>query len=361
MGGDSEIIGGGRLVAASHCQATALLLENGPQSAGAEQPAVREPVFPRGSLLDPHKKKIDALLAKYPDLSAVRILEELRKDPDGYRGQITVVRQYVRQVRPTRQRVYQEVFYEPAQAMQVDWGCCGHVRVGNTTRKVSVCVAVLCYSRLLYLEFCLSQRKAEFYRALVHALEFFGGSPRQIIFDNLGSAVVNGVGRQACLHPEFLALCGHYYLEPIACQGRDPESKGVVEASVGYIKRNALQGRDEELTCWQDYTALAIRWREETANVRDHQTTRERPVDRFQRERTLLRSLTWPSFDTDEVVPAAVSSHARVRFDGNRYSVPPALVRRRATAMVRAMRRRCACSSKGKKWPVTHAAMNDSS
>ena len=39
-------------------------------------------------------------------------------------------------------------------------------------------VAVLCYSRLCYVEFCLSQRKAEFYRALVHALRFFGGSPR---------------------------------------------------------------------------------------------------------------------------------------------------------------------------------------
>ena len=60
--------------------------------------------------------------------------------------------------------------YEPAQAMQVDWGECGRVQVGATTRKVSVFVAVLCYSRLLFIEFTLSQRKAEFYRGLVNAL-----------------------------------------------------------------------------------------------------------------------------------------------------------------------------------------------
>ena len=73
--------------------------------------------------------------------------------------------------------VYQEVNYSQAQAMQVDWGTCGCVQVGDTIRKVSVFVAVLCYSRLMFIEFTLSQRKAEFYRGIVNALHFFGGSP----------------------------------------------------------------------------------------------------------------------------------------------------------------------------------------
>jgi len=289
---------------------------------------------PRGSILDPFKPKIDALLAKYPELSAVRVLEEIRKEPDGYRGQVSVVRQYLRQVRPDRRRVYQEVHYEPGQALQVDWGECGSVQVGATKRKVSVFVAALCYSRLLFIEFTLSQRKAEFYRSLVHALEFFGGSPRQIIFDNLKAAVLNGSGRQACLHPEFLALCGHFYLEPIACPRRDPESKGLVEASVRYVKGNALAGRDDELSRFEDYVRLGATWRDGVANVRLHQTTKERPLDRFEKERSLLRPLPVLAFDTDEVVSAVVNSHARVHFDGNRYSVPADLARK--TVMVRA-------------------------
>jgi transposase len=300
------------------------------QALALEQP-LAGPVLSRGSRLDPYKAKIDALLAKYPDLSAVRVHEEIARGPDGYTGSAITVRRYVRLIRPARGRVYQEVHYEPAQAMQVDWGECGRVPMGNTTRKVSVLVAVLCYSRMTYIEFTLSQRKAEFYRCLVHALEFFGASPRAIIFDNLKTAVINGSGRAACFHPEFLALCGHYYLQPIACERRDPESKGIVEAKVRYVKHNALAGRSDELVRFEDYVAFAPRWRDEIANVKTHETTRERPVDRFQQERSLLRALPRIPFDTDEIVPAVVSPHARIEFDANRYSVPPHLVRQTVT------------------------------
>ena len=165
----------------------------------------------------------------------------------------------------------------------------------------------------------------------MHALEFFGGSPRALIFDNLKAAVRNGSGRAACFHPEFLALCGHFCLQPIACERRDPESKGIVESGVGYVKHNALAGRGEELTRFEDSLALAPLWRDQVANVRRHETTRERPVDRFERERSLLRPLPAIPFDTDEVVPAVVSPLARVEFDGNRYSTPPELARRPVT------------------------------
>ena len=283
----------------------------------------------RASLLDPYLERIKDLLAKYPDLSAVRIREEIARA--GYTGSACILRRYLRKVRPARGRVYQEVHYEPAQAMQVDWGECGRVQVGATTRKVSVFVAVLCHSRLLYIEFTLSQRKAEFYRGLVNALTFFGGSPRNLIFDNLKAAVLNGAGRHACFHPELLALCGYFCMQPIACAARDPESKGVVEGGVRYVKQNALAGRSDELTRFEDYLALAPTWRDQVANVRLHESTRTRPIDRFEQERTLLRQLPTIPFDTDEVVPAVVSPHARIAFDGNRYSAPPQFVRRPIT------------------------------
>jgi hypothetical protein len=183
----------------------------------------------------------------------------------------------------------------------------------------------------VFIEFTLSQRKAEFYRGLVNALTFFGGSPRNLIFDNLKVAVLNGAGRHACFHPEFLALCGYFCLQPIACARRDPESKGVVEGSVRYVKRNALAGRADQLLCFEDYLTLAPYWRDQVANPRQHQTTHERPIDRFQQERALLRPLPAIPFDADEVVPAIVSPHARIKCDGNRYSAPPSLVRQPIT------------------------------
>src|SRR5690242_12147298 len=115
-----------------------------------EQPPTRQRASCNG-ILDPFRAKIDALVARYPNLSAVRIHEEIAKPPDGYSGSVIVVRRYLRKIRPARGRVYQEVHYEPAQAMQVDWGECGRVTVGNTSRKVSVLVVTLCYSRLTYI------------------------------------------------------------------------------------------------------------------------------------------------------------------------------------------------------------------
>ena len=110
------------------------------------------------------------------------LAEEIARGPDGDQGSTILVRPYLRTIRPCG-RIYQEVHYEPAQAMQVDWGECGHVQLGATTRKASVFVAVLGHSRLMFIEFELSQCKAEFYRSLVHALQFFGGSPRALIFE----------------------------------------------------------------------------------------------------------------------------------------------------------------------------------
>ena len=161
------------------------------------------PAPPRG-ILKPYQPQIDSLIAKYPSLSAVRVLEEISRGSEGFRGSVYVVRRYLQKIRPDRGRVYQEVIYEPGEAMQVDWGDCGKLEIGQTTRRVSVFVAVLCYSRLCYIEFTLSQHKAEFYRATVNALNFFRGSPKKIIFDNLRAAVINGSGRHACLHLEFL-------------------------------------------------------------------------------------------------------------------------------------------------------------
>jgi hypothetical protein len=109
-----------------------------------------------------------------------------------------------------------------------------------------------------------------------------------------------------------------------------------VEGGVRYVKHNALAGRAERLRAFEDYQALAVTWRDEVANVRRHETTNERPVDRFQSERSLLRALPALPFDTDEVVPAVVSPHARIQFDGNRYSVPPQFVRK--PVMIRADR-----------------------
>ena len=93
---------------------------------------------PHASILDRYRPQIDALVAKYPDLSAVRVREEIARGEDGYRGSVYPVRRYLHKIRPSRGRVYQEVVYEPGEAIQVDWGDCGRWTIGQTPRRFGV-------------------------------------------------------------------------------------------------------------------------------------------------------------------------------------------------------------------------------
>ena len=299
-----------------------------------EAPSTKRETLPKKSILDPYKPKIDAIIKQYPDLSAVRILEKIAVNDGvtpGYTGRISQLKSYLRTIRPIQGRVYQDITYSPGEAIQIDWGDVGSVKINNTIRKVSVFVAVLCYSRMCYIEFTLSQRKGEFYRCLSNALKFYGGSPKKVIFDNLKAAVISGSGRHATLHPEFLAVCGHYCMEPIPCTVRDPESKGMVESKVGYVKKNALKGRDDELKTWDDYGYLAIHWRDNIANVRLHHRLKEKPSDRFVTEKPILRPVPNVELNTDEIVITEVRPTARIEFDTNRYTVPPELARKTVT------------------------------
>src|SRR5216683_3238989 len=93
-----------RLHCSRHTVAAALSMQQPPPGTAAR----------RASLLNPYLDQIKDLLSKYPDLSAVRIGEEIARGPQGYTGSATVLRRYLRTIRPARGRVYQEVHYEPA-------------------------------------------------------------------------------------------------------------------------------------------------------------------------------------------------------------------------------------------------------
>ena len=74
-------------------------IEAGELDRGADSKAVRYGPRPRRpSKLDPYKGIIDARLAEYPKLSAVRLFNEVRAA--GYGGGYGQVKRYVREVRP---------------------------------------------------------------------------------------------------------------------------------------------------------------------------------------------------------------------------------------------------------------------
>ena len=114
---------------------------------------------PRGSLIDPFKPHIARLLDAHP-YSAQQIFQRLREE--GYQGSMTVLRDYIRRIRPPRRPVYLKLHFAPGECAQVDWGAQGTVAVGNTLRRLSFFVMVLAYSRQIFVEFTVSQTMEHF-------------------------------------------------------------------------------------------------------------------------------------------------------------------------------------------------------
>jgi transposase len=284
-------------------------------------PAAELPVIP--SALDPFKQYVVERLSEHPELTAARLLLELRDR--GYLRSIAILRRYVAQVRAPRSRkAYLRVETEPGEVAQVDWGSFGQLRVGNTQRPLSAFVMVLKWSRALYVDFSLDMRADTFLRMHARAFAFFGGVPRRVIYDNLKTVVLHHVGSTVQFNPGFLGFAGHYLFEPVAAPVRYPQAKGNVENAIRYLRSSFFYGR--AFHGIDDVRTQAARWRDEVANQRIHATTRERPTDRLLVERPCLRKLPEHPFDTDLVVPLIVSKEARVHLDTNTYSVPHTLV-----------------------------------
>ncbi|HYY52081.1 MAG TPA: IS21 family transposase [Myxococcales bacterium] len=287
------------------------------------EPGKAPPAVPRPSKLEPWKPFIVQRLTELPLLTSTRLFMELRDR--GYTGSAKHLRRYVAQVREPRSRkAYLRVEFEPAEQAQVDWGSFGYLRVGTSQRPLSLFSMVLSWSRAIFIDFSLDQQMETFCRMHRQALEFFGGVPRRVIYDNLKSVVLHHVGATVQFNPRFLAFAGHYLFEPTAAPARYPEFKGRVEASIKFIRHSFFYGRS--FSGLDDLRAQAARWRDEIANERIHATTRERPAQRLLVERPRLRALPPHPFDTDIIVPLVVSKEARVRFDCNSYSVPTKLV-----------------------------------
>jgi transposase len=284
-----------------------------------------QPRRPRRSNLDPFKPRITRLLDTHP-YSAQQIFQRLRED--GYAGGITVVRDYVRRIRPVKLPVYLKLHFDPGECAQVDWGTFGSVAVGNTRRRLSFFVMVLAYSRMMYVEFTVSQTMEHFLACHQNAFAAFGGVPSRIMVDNLKSAVLRRlVGEAPVLNPRYVDFSRHYGFDITPCNVAAGNEKGRVESGVGYVKKNFLRGL--ELGEFYAVQPAAQLWLDTIANVRIHGETHRQPVDMFKEER--LKPLNANLYDVARPITARASSQFRITLDTNRYSVPATYAHRRLT------------------------------
>ena len=273
----------------------------------------------RPSKLDPFRDTIEALLREDPGLSAALIHQ--RVTDAGFTGGYTIVKDYLREVRPhsRHQRAFLRFESPPGHQCQIDWGHFGSIDYGETRRKLSCFALVEAHSRLLYLEFTHSQRQETLHRALLNAFRFLNGTPKELLTDNMLTAVTEREGPLIRYNDAFLDFLRPFAIVPRAANPASPQEKGKIENAIGYIRHNFFPARS--FGDLADLQAQANHWRDHVANTRLHAATGQRPIDRF--DPNLMRPLPERLPDCRDMAPARVHSDFAVRFDANAYTVPP--------------------------------------
>lgn len=281
----------------------------------------------RPSKLDPFKSDIMRLLESHP-YSVVQIYQRLLEM--GFDGGYTTVKRFVRKVRPRRTPAFLKLAFAPGECAQVDWGSYGTVGVGETRRRLSFFVMVLCHSRMMYVEFTVLQTMEHFLSCHQNAFTFFGGVPEKIMVDNLKSAVLRRfVGQDPILNPKYVDFANHYGFIIKPCNVRKGNEKGRVENGVGYVKKNFLSGLEIP-----DFAAIhpaSRQWMDNISNVRIHGETHQKPIVLFEEEKSSLRRLPPYPYDIATIAQVRVSRQFRITLDTNRYSVPAEFTGERLT------------------------------
>jgi transposase len=281
------------------------------------KPSVRSK---RPSQLASFEEAIKKALAGSPSMNAPAMLERLR--PLGYTGGISVLRDRLRVLRP---RPHIEVFshfdLRPAERLEIDWAELGYVLPG-VLRRVTVFVALLPYSRMIYIDFSLSHAMGPFLRCMDRCLRFFGGRTAVDVFDGMKTVVTGRALGEPILHPTMVEYARVHGFAVSPCRPRHPTGKPFVERGIGFLRTRFLPGvRYSDLeTLKRDGTA----WQDTWANAREHEGTGRVPMLVFSNtEKHALAPLREGAFfDTDDVFTTSVGRTHQIAFDRNQYTVP---------------------------------------
>ena len=267
--------------------------------------------------LEPFREEVRRMLVNDHFIGS-RILRELRRR--GYDGSQMAFYRFLKKIKVGEGKTKACIRYEtpPGQQGQYDWSPYT-VPIGGRLTRVVVFRLILGFSRSKCHFASLNASQASVFEGIEHGLWKFGGAPKELVVDNDRAFVINAHPSHFKWNERFLEFCGHYSMRPIACRVRNPKAKGKVERPFRELEEHFIKGCSFE--SFEHFCRELERFDEEI-NSWVHQTTQERPVDRFEWERGHLTPLPSGRFVSSRELFRHVSWDSTIPFGGSRYTVP---------------------------------------
>lgn len=249
----------------------------------------------RGSKLDPFKSYLQERIeaAKPHWIPATVLCREIQTL--GFEGREGIVKNYIRHFKPQANDPVVRFETQPGQQMQVDFTT---IRRGK--RPLKAFVATLGYSRASYVLFTEHERQEDWLAGIEGALHFFGGVPKELLFDNAKCLMIErdayGEGKHRW-NARLLAFSQDYGFKLRACQPYRAKTKGKVERFNGYLKNSfitPLSASLKQAGLELDVSVANAQvgpWLQDVAHQRLHGTTGEKPQVLLEKERHAFYAL----------------------------------------------------------------------
>ena len=284
----------------------------------------------KSSKLDEYNDYITTKLHEGP-YTASRLYREIQEI--GFTGKYTIVKDFIRKVRP-EYGVVAVLRYEtkPGVQSQVDWSEFGRIEIDGKTKKLYCFNMILGYSRMRYIEFTLNIDVTTLIKCHLNAFRYFGGCTDEILYDNMKQVVIHRALKSpdSTWHSKFEDFYKYCGFIPRLCRPYRPQTKGKIENTIGYVRRDFFLGRD--FSSLADLNNQAIDWLKRI-NLSVHGTTHEIPTERYELEE--LRPIdNMPEYFIIREEIRKISRDCYISYLGNQYSVPYQLAGREATLQI---------------------------
>jgi len=247
-------------------------------------------------------------------ISAKRLLPVARAA--GYAGSARNFRRLVAEVkfewRTKNHRGRRPGIWSPGDMLVFDWGEIG---------PLFVFCAVMAWSRVRFVCFADNLGAEATMTALARCFEYLGGVPKTALTDRMGCLKGDTVAGLVVPTPAYVRFATHYGFRPDFCQGADPESKGLVENLVGYVKSDLMIPEGLSVTNLARANELALAWCDEV-NAALHSEICAIPAERLANELEVMGTLPSLRASIGKLVVRKVDRLSCVRFGSARYSVP---------------------------------------